>query len=105
MTHPLATPTSFADLRARFQRLAADWKQQSRYMSNTAQMAMLKPYQRIIGIGPIAIPLILQELDREPGHWFWALNAITGEDPVTPGSTFNEAVEAWLNWGRDNGYI
>jgi hypothetical protein len=31
-------------------------------------MAMLKPYQRIIGMGGPAVPLILDELRREPGQ-------------------------------------
>ena len=35
----------------RFRRLTAEWKEKSRYLSNTAQMAMLMPYQRIIGLG------------------------------------------------------
>jgi hypothetical protein len=34
-----------ASVQARFQRLANEWKEQSRYLSNTAQMAILKPYQ------------------------------------------------------------
>jgi hypothetical protein len=33
----------------RFQRLAAEWKEQTRILSNSAQMAMLKPYQRLLG--------------------------------------------------------
>ncbi|PWU20449.1 MAG: hypothetical protein C5B50_03840 [Verrucomicrobia bacterium] len=67
---------------------------------------MLHPaYQRIIGFGPVAIPLILRELEREPAHWFWALNAISGEDPAPEGSTFDEAAAAWLKWGRERGYI
>jgi hypothetical protein len=53
-------------LRDRFLRLAAEWKMQSRYLSNTAQMALLKPYQRIIGMGPPVVPLILEELRRAP---------------------------------------
>ena len=39
-------------------------------------MAMLKPYQRIVGMG-LSVPLILEELRREPDQWFWALEAIT----------------------------
>ena len=42
---------SESTLKERFARLANEWKEQSRYLSNTAQMAMLKPYQRIIGLG------------------------------------------------------
>jgi hypothetical protein len=68
----------------RFPRLVAEWKQQSRSLSNTAQMAMLQPYQRMIGMGLSAVPLILEELHREPDQWFWALEAITEEDPVPP---------------------
>jgi len=73
-------------VRLRFQELTSQWKTQSRYLSNTAQMAMLWPYQQIIGLGAIAVPLILAELRRETDHWFWALEAITGENPVFEGS-------------------
>jgi hypothetical protein len=68
----------------RFQRLAADWKEQTRFLSNSAQMAILKPYQRIIGMGPPVVPLILDELRREPDQWFWALESITEQNPVPP---------------------
>jgi len=56
----------------RFQSLAAEWKQRVRNMSNTAPMAMLRPYQRIIGMGHVALPFILEELERDPDQWFWA---------------------------------
>ena len=53
-------------------------------LESTAQMAMLQPYQRIIGLGMPVVPLILEELNREPNQWFWALEAITGQNPVPP---------------------
>ena len=40
-------------------------------------MTLLRPYQRIIGMGLPVVPLILEELEREPDQWFWALEAIT----------------------------
>ena len=61
------------DVRERFRQLAAEWKEQSRHMSSAAQMAMLKPYQQIIGMGEVAMPLLLEELQRDPDQWFWAL--------------------------------
>src|SRR5262245_53475205 len=64
MAHATATITPA--MRSRFERLAAEWKEQSRYLSNTAQMALLRPYQRITGMGLPAVPLILEELRREP---------------------------------------
>ncbi len=57
-------------------------------------------YQQIIGMGKEAIPLILQELERTRGHWLWALFAITKQDPAPEGATFDEAVDAWLEWGK-----
>jgi hypothetical protein len=47
----IATKASQENTRDRFQRLARDWKEQSKYLSNTAQMSMLRPYQQIIGMG------------------------------------------------------
>jgi hypothetical protein len=94
-------------LSERFHRLAAEWKEQSRFLSNSAQMAMLRPYRRIIGMGPPAIPLILEELRREPDQWFWALEAITEQDPVPPEAMGNVRLmaQAWIRWGEDQGLI
>ncbi|MHC5537561.1 hypothetical protein ACYOEI_04945 [Singulisphaera rosea] len=91
----------------RFQRLAAEWKRDSRYLSNSAQMAMLKPYQRIIGMGTPVVPLILEELRREPDQWFWALEAITEQNPVPPDDMGKVRLmaQAWVQWGERQGVI
>jgi hypothetical protein len=96
-----------AGLRERFQRLATEWKEQSRYLSNSAQMAMLKPYQRIIGMGWPAVPFILEEMRREPDQWFWALEAITEENPV-PAEALGKVrvmTQAWIEWGIKQGLL
>jgi hypothetical protein len=103
MTTPsLAGASDKAALHARFQRLAAEWKEQSRYLSNTAQMALLRPYQRIIGMGWDVVPQILDELRREPDHWFWALEAITEANPVPceAAGKVRLMAQAWLAWGK-----
>ena len=56
-------------------------------------------------MGREALPLILQELKERPDHWLVALNAITGEDPAPAEGTFNDAVDAWLAWGAEKGYL
>jgi len=93
--------------RDRFRRHLAEWKEQSRYLSNTAQMAMLRPYQQIIGMGAAAVPLILEELQREPGQWFWALESITEENPVAPeqAGRVRAMADAWIQWGIDRGLL
>jgi len=70
-------------------------------------MAMLKPYQQIIGMGAPVVPLILEELQREPDHWFWALEAITQENPV-PKEALGKVLQmaqAWVEWGKNQGYL
>ena len=95
------------DLVEAFQKLVQEWKQQSGYLSSSRQMALLPAYQRIIGLGPAALPLILEELEREPDHWFWALEAISGDNPVATEDRGHipKTTQAWLTWGRQNGLL
>ena len=69
---------------------------------------MIHPaYQEIIGMGEVAVALILEDLKERGGHWFWALRAITGENPVPPedAGKIRTMTEHWLRWGRSRGHI
>jgi hypothetical protein len=90
------------EVRELFDELASTWKLETSIQSFMPQKALHWAYQRIIGLGPMALPLILERLrDQGPDHWFWALAMITGEDPAADTTTLQEATEAWLSWGRD----
>lgn len=103
-TLPARTPEQMAD---EFRRLATEWKQQSAHLSNSMQMAMLPQYQRIIGMGPGVVGLILEELERKPDFWFWALEHLTGEDPIPPEARgkVRQMADAWVQWGYDRGVL
>ena len=90
----------------KFQRLAAQWRAQTAFAPSVLQMATHPAYQQIIGMGPSAIPHILRELKVRPEHWFWALRAITGENPVDERDRgdLKKMRLAWLKWGLRNGY-
>src|SRR6266567_2617112 len=107
MSVSAAPNLSAADQKQAFQRLVCEWKEKSRYLSNNAQMALLRPYQRIIGMGMPAVPLILEELRREPDQWFWALEAITGQNPVGAEAAGKVPLMAqtWIEWGRRQGLL
>jgi len=91
---------------AQFDELKTRWQNETEHLSSPTEIALHPAYQRIIGLGPQAIPLILNELDRQPHQWFWALKAITGEDPVPKSDRGRVAAmaRAWLAWGDENGW-
>lgn len=88
-----------------FRELARRWREDTETMSSIEDMALHPAYQRIIGMGPAVLPLILRELERAPDHWFWALRAITGADPVAPEQRgdIRGMAAAWLAWARREG--
>jgi hypothetical protein len=88
-----------------FRRLSAEWKAQAAYLSSPTAIAALPAYMEIMNMGMAAVPLILDDLRREPDHWFVALKRITGEDPVPDEARgdLDRMAEAWLNWGLTHG--
>jgi hypothetical protein len=64
-------------------------------------------YQRIIGLGKPVLGLLLEEIKARPDHWFWALQAITGEDPVPENEKGDLAKMSsrWIEWGREFGLV
>ena len=89
----------------KFYSLAEAWRLDVRFTSSLTQMILHPMYQRIIGMGVAAVPFLLRELERKPDHWFWALHAITGADPVKPEDRgkLRKMAEAWLTWGKEQG--
>jgi hypothetical protein len=78
------------------------WKADTVYTSSMTDIVLHPAYQRIIGLGPDVVPYVLQELSENGGHWFWALQALTGENPVPQedrGRTKRMAA-AWIEWGK-----
>ncbi len=103
----MSTTEVAESIHERFQRLKDDWKSKTRHLSNTAQISLVFSYQKIIGMGPAVVPLILAELEKEPDHWFWALEAITGESPVAErdAGDIEASARAWVQWGREKGLL
>lgn len=98
--------TDAADDQQTFQSLAHSWRESTAAFSSS-EMMMTPEYLRIIGMGERAIPLILEDLRRKPDHWFAALHAITGENPVSEEQhgRLDQMAEAWIKWGEENGFL
>ena len=76
------------------------------FLSDAHKIIEHPAFQEIIGMGQAVVPLMLRDLEERPRLWVWALPMITGTDPVPPTDAGNIAKmsEAWLRWGRANGY-
>ena len=107
---PLKPPVRFAgEVDADFARLAAKWREERRACRSSSLLVLvtLPSYQRIIGLGIAAVPHLLADLASTKDTWGWALQSITGEDPVPADARGNgrKIADAWLAWGRARGLV
>lgn len=95
-----------AEIVQKFAALASEWELEVAGCSFVAEKYSHPAYQQIIEMGPAVIPLLLRELEIRPNHWFEALRAITGANPIQPEQRgrIKQMAQAWLNWGREHGY-
>jgi hypothetical protein len=102
------TPTTepVETVEEKFRRLACAWRVETAYISSSSELVAHPAFREIVGMGPPAIPLLLRELENRTGHWHRALRQITGADPVPLADRGNidKAAEAWLRWGKEQGY-
>ncbi len=104
---PVSRTQDAEALALKFQDLSSRWRRETALQSSVTAIAMHPAYQQIIGLGEPALPLIFEELRREPDHWFWALQAITGENPVSEENAGDlEAMTSdWLAWAKTHHYL
>jgi len=98
------------ELETIFRGLANNWREATgnyslnmrRYAHQTYQVLM-----HALGKEDVkdAITLILRELQQRPDAWFEALKVLTKTNPAIECKTFDEAVKAWLDWGKQKKYI
>ena len=97
-------PISRQSPRIKFNQLKHEWIEATKYYSSIDDICMHPAYQSIIGMGKTAIPLIIEDMLENYNHWFWALKAITGVDPVPPSKRgkIKEMTIEWFRWWLQN---
>ena len=87
-------------LERRFHELAEQWRDETGGYSVIQQMTRHPAYREIVAMGLVAVPWILRNLEANFGFWWYALEEITGEDPVgrRVGIGHDELREGWLHW-------
>lgn len=104
---PINSATNPPSLETQFRALVRQWKKDTETDSSIARMIRHPAYQEIVCMGEPVVPLLLAELKKEPDFWFAALQQITGADPAPKSSAgkIKEMAKAWLDWGRDKGFL
>ena len=100
----LTSRHSGEEARREFRNHAALWKRDMQFVSCLEEKYLHPSYARIMGMGPSAVPLILQSLQEEVDDWFFALRALTGTDVVraTDAGNMQKMASAWIAWGRES---
>jgi hypothetical protein len=105
--HYYEVPATRISFEQKFKNFTLTWQTETRFLSSPAEIAMNKSYQAIVGMGEKALPLIFEEMQCRPHHWFWALEAITGINPVPKEHRGNLELMTndWLEWGQTWGHV
>jgi hypothetical protein len=100
------TPVAGVDVEAEFQRLAEWWTRETGYLSSLTEAFKHPAYRAIVALGPVVVPVLLRQLEKDPDWWFGALNELTGANPIPLDHRGNLGAMAadWVAWGRTNGY-
>lgn len=87
----------------RFLRLKNQWKKETRLVSSGSVLINNGCYKNIIDMGSIAVPWIIRELRRSNDHWFFALEKITGVDPIKEENIgiIEKMKNDWIDWASN----
>ena len=85
-----------------FNERAERWENETAIHSSPGATYLHRDYMAIISRGAmhkdIIIPLILSRLFHRGGDWFFALEAIAGENPAKDCEDYRDALRAWEGW-------
>ena len=87
-----------------FQKLNRTWKDETLFSSDVSEIFNNNAYRSIINLGPMVLPLIIDDLKENNSHWFYALEAITGENPISEDNRGKISLmkQDWLKWAESN---
>lgn len=89
-----------------FLKLKNKWEEETFLTSSGTDLISNSAYRKIIAMGKTALPWIFNDLRETNNHWFFALEKITGENPVRKENVGRVEVtkKDWLSWANENGY-
>lgn len=92
---------------ARFRILADDWMDRTEHESSITRAILHPSHIKIVGMDKdVVLPMIFAELRDRGGHWYWALQFLTGVTDIGERGDSLAVVKAkWLEWAREHGKL
>ncbi len=89
-----------------FLKLKIVWLQETQYFSSSAKIYNNAAYLQILSMGLQSVPWMLRDLQKHDTHWFYALNKLTGMNPIQPAhyGIVPKMKEDWIAWAKENNY-
>ncbi len=91
-------------VRKQFDFLNNTWQAETLFSSSINEIVNNSAYRSIINLGGDVLPLIINDLKTTENHWFYALEAITGYNPI---KAENKGIVSlmkndWIEWAENN---
>ncbi|GIL23791.1 MAG: hypothetical protein BroJett042_23040 [Bacteroidota bacterium] len=89
-------------LNRKFNLLKSVWENDTMFSSSITEITSHPAYHAVIKLGQEVLPLIIQDLQTTNNHWFYALEILTGENPIRPEHRGNveQMKSDWVNWAN-----
>lgn len=91
-------------LKKRFDFYNSIWKNETIFSSSISEITNNSAYRSIIGLGQEVLPFIIDDLKHNDSHWFYALEALTGQNPIKENhkGVVPLMKEDWIEWAKEN---
>lgn len=91
-------------VRKQFDFLNNTWQAETLFSSSINEIVNNSAYRSIINLGGDVLPMIINDLKTTGNHWFYALEAITGHNPI---KAENKGIVSlmkndWIEWAENN---
>ncbi|MEI6143666.1 MAG: hypothetical protein WCP85_30590 [Mariniphaga sp.] len=84
-------------MKSQFEKRLLAWKKKTRFMSFADQIVNDSNFRYITNMGEEVVPLILEEIEKEPSPLVWSLNIIYNKTiSNNPLTTIEQACKLWL---------
>lgn len=84
----------------KFNMLKGVWENDTLFSSSISEITNHPAYHAVIKLGREVVPMIIQDLQTTNNHWFYALEILTGENPIIPEHRGNIELmkNDWVDW-------